>query len=307
MHLSFSSQFGIQLESDALLINGCPSGVSLSSAELLSALKRFYQSYNKAAAESLSLDQVKILSGVDAEKTNGQQIKIHLINAPDADQDYIHNATAQVMAGVVAQNYLGDDIRLRGALVQLGEHIVDRTEWSWAEVNNNALFSPNAKAAEFWGHFLEKVSSAGQSVGAVIELQACGIPEGWCGGSCASLDGDIARALMSIVGSKGVEMGAGFALAALTGSLCQDELEECGGVKRFKTNNAGGVMNGRSTGQDIVARFAVQPTMLLSGEDKPSHPCLGVSAVPVGEALLACVLAGAKMQKESNANLAAAS
>lgn len=299
MHQCFSSMFRINQDVDIVSIDGCPSGVALTAQDLLSALQRFFQSYNKEAAASLSLDKIKILEGVSDDVTTGQMIKLILQDCPNCDHAYVRQATGYVMAGAVARNYLGNDIRLRGALVQLGEHIVDRTEWSWSEVDNNALFSPNAKAATFWQHFLDQVGDAGQSVGAVIELQATGVPAGWTGGSCATLDGDIARALMSIKGAKGVEMGAGFALAAVTGTLCADQQEEStDGVIRFKTNNAGGVMNGHSTGQEIITRFAVQPTILKSGEDKPAHPCFGISAVPVGEALLACVLAGAKLQKE---------
>lgn len=308
MHQCFSSQFRVTQKSETTLIEGCPSGVSVTPQNILSGLKRFFTSYDPKAAEKLALDQIQITAGVENNKTTGEAISVLLKDCPDATHVYVQHAVANIIAGVVAQNYLGTSTQMRGALVQLGEHIVDRSEWSWSEVKNNALFSPNVKAATFWQHFLDTVGEAGQTVGAVIELQATGVPVGLSGGACATLDSEIARSLMSIVGAKGVEMGAGFALAALTGKLCKDQQEEStDGVVRFKTNKAGGVMNGLSTGQDIVVRFAVQPALHEEGEGKLSHACIGISAVPVGEALLACVIASAKLQKEMSADLAAAS
>ncbi len=307
MHQCFSSQFRMDQDSEIVTVSGCPSGIELDEADVLVALKRFFLSYNQNAAEKMNCDQIDFLEGVSGNKTTGQDIKLSFQDCADTQNEYIRQAVAHIMAGVVAQKYLGGPIRLRGALVQLGEHIVDRTDWNWAETEKNTLFSPNAKATEFWQHFLDQVASAGQSVGSVIELQAHGIPAGWSGGSCGALDGEIARALMSIVGAKGVEVGAGFALAALTGAMSQDQQKKTAdGVVSFKSNKAGGIVDGVSTGQDIIVRVAVQPTLLAVGDATPVHPCLGISAVPVGEAMLACVLAGAKLQNESQEDLAAA-
>lgn len=306
MHQSFCSHFKVNQDSDILSVEGCPAGIPLTKVELFAALKRFFESYSADATTALSTSHIDIVEGVSSDQTTGQTLRFRLENMPGEGDHYVRHAIAFVMAGVVGQNILGSNVRMRGALVQVGEHIVDRSDWSWAEVDNNKLFSPNAKAAEFWAHFLGQVSEAKQSVGAVIELQASGVPEGWSGNLGAPLDGELARALMSIMGAKGVEVGAGFALAALTGNLSQDKQEESAdGTVRFKTNKAGGIVGGRSTGQDIVARVAIEPTSLTANDNV--NPCYGISAVPLGEALLACVLAGSKLQKNSGGDLAAAS
>jgi chorismate synthase len=195
---------------------------------------------------------------------------------------------------------------VRGALIQIGPHKIDRTRWDWHEVERNPFFTPDAKAAEEWGDYLDDVRKSGSSCGAVIELVASGVPAGWGAPVYGKLDQDITAALMSINAVKGVEIGAGFSSAALSGEENADQIRIHHGKPEFLSNNAGGILGGISTGQEIVARFVVKPTssilasrqtVTVQGQDtdistKGRHdPCVGIRAVPVGEAMLAIVLA----------------
>lgn len=212
----------------------------------------------------------------------------------------------RVAAGAVARLVLGDGVQVRGALVAMGGHGVDRGRWDWAEVGRNPFFCPDAAAAAAWEGMLDGVRRAGSSVGAVIEIVAEGVPAGLGAPIYGKLDADIAGALMGINAVKGVEIGDGFAAAALHGEENADEMRMREGAVRFGSNHAGGVLGGISTGQAVVARFAVKPTSSISqarqsvdrdGGDvdivtKGRHdPCVGIRAVPVGEAMVACVLA----------------
>ncbi len=198
-------------------------------------------------------------------------------------------------------------MRVRGALVQIGKHRIDRARWDWEEVDRNPFFSPDAKIAALWESYLDEIRKAGSSVGAVIEVVAEGVPAGLGAPIYAKLDQEIAAGLMSINAVKGVEIGAGFASAAFTGEENADEMRAgSDGQPSFLSNNAGGVLGGISTGQPIVARFAVKPTSSIlnprrtvdkaGAEQEISttgrhDPCVGIRAVPVGEAMLAIVLA----------------
>ena len=214
---------------------------------------------------------------------------------------------ARVAAGAVARKVLGDAIQIRGAVIQIGPDAVDRNAWDWAETERNAFWSPDADAAARWEMDVDAARKAGSSLGAIVEVVARGVPAGWGAPVYGKLDADIAGALMGINAVKGVEIGAGFAAAALSGELNADEIRiGADGKPHFLSNNAGGVLGGISTGQDIVARLAVKPTSSIlksrrsitnSGEEttvstKGRHdPCVGIRAVPVAEAMLACVLA----------------
>jgi chorismate synthase len=212
---------------------------------------------------------------------------------------------ARVAAGAVARKVTAG-VSVRGALVQVGPHAINRDSWDWDQVDRNPFFCPDAKTAEIWADYLDEVRKRGSSIGAVIEVVASGVPPGWGAPVYGKLDQDIASAMMSINAVKGVEIGAGFAAAGLTGEDNADELRMDGDVPTFLTNNAGGILGGLSTGQDIVVRFAVKPTSSIliprrtvtaAGTDteivtKGRHdPCVGIRAVPVGEAMLAIVLA----------------
>ena len=212
----------------------------------------------------------------------------------------------RVAAGAIARKVV-PGLSVRGALVAIGEMAIDRANWDWNEVDNNPFFSPDAKAAETWARYLDEVRKSGSSVGAVIEVVADGVPAGLGAPVYGKLDQDIASALMSINAVKGVEIGNGFEAARIRGEENADEMRAGNdGRPVFLSNNAGGVLGGISTGQPVVARFAVKPTSSIlgpvkgvtrSGEDvdivtKGRHdPCVGIRAVPVGEAMLAIVLA----------------
>jgi chorismate synthase len=213
---------------------------------------------------------------------------------------------ARVAAGAIARKVV-PGMSVRAALVQMGPHAIDRGRWDWNEIGNNPFFCPDAKQAKFYEEFLDGVRKAGSSVGAVIEVVAEGVPAGLGAPVYGKLDADIAGALMGINAVKGVEIGDGFAAATLGGEDNADEMR-MGNDKRpvFLSNHAGGILGGISTGQPIVARFAVKPTSSILiprqtvdryGRDtevatKGRHdPCVGIRAVPIGEAMLACVLA----------------
>ena len=216
----------------------------------------------------------------------------------------------RVAAGAIARKVLDriyGKVIIRGALVQMGSQKIDRANWSWDEVNANPFFCPDAKAAAAWEDYLEGIRKSGSSVGAVIEVVAEGIPAGLGAPIYAKLDNELASALMSINAVKGVEIGDGFATAAMTGEENADEMRRANdGKPIFLANHAGGILGGISTGQPVVARFAVKPTSSIlsprktiekSGAEteivtKGRHdPCVGIRAVPVGEAMMACVLA----------------
>ncbi len=212
---------------------------------------------------------------------------------------------ARVAAGGVARKVI-PMVEVRAALVQMGPHRINRDNWDWDQVNENPFFCPDAQAASDWENYLDGIRKAGSSCGAVIEVVASGVPAGWGAPVYGKLDQDIASAMMSINAVKGVEIGNGFEAAAITGEENADEIRMKGNQPEFLSNHAGGILGGISSGQDVVCRFAVKPTSSIltprrtvtsGGEEtdiitKGRHdPCVGIRAVPVGEAMMAIVLA----------------
>lgn len=212
----------------------------------------------------------------------------------------------RVAAGAVARKILGDEIKIQGFLTQIGSDQIDPEQFDADEVERNPFWSPDAKAAARWTALLDQTRKAGSSLGAVIEVRASGVPAGLGEPIYDKLDADLAKAMMSINAVKAVEIGAGMAAAGLSGIDNADEIRMIDGKATFMSNHAGGVLGGISTGQDIVVRFAVKPTSSIltprqtvdqAGQDteivtKGRHdPCVGIRAVPVGEAMMACVLA----------------
>ena len=211
----------------------------------------------------------------------------------------------RVAAGAVARKVLGPDIVIHGALRQVGEHSVSDSKWDWNEVDNNAFNCPDADTVALWSDYLDGIRKAGSSVGAVIEVHASGVPAGWGAPIYGKLDADLAASMMSINAVKGVEIGSGFGAAALQGAESADEMLPGNDGPNFSANHNGGVLGGISSGQDIVVRFVVKATSSIltarntvdtSGNatevvTKGRHdPCVGIRAVPVGEAMMACVL-----------------
>ena len=213
---------------------------------------------------------------------------------------------ARVAAGAIARKIV-PGLTVRAALIQMGPHAIERGNWDWDEVRRNDFFCPDAQAAAFYAEYLDGLRKAGSSIGAVIEVVAEGVPPGLGAPVYGKLDADLAAALMSINAVKGVEIGDGFATATLRGEENADEMRPGNeGAPVFLSNHAGGILGGISTGQPVVCRFAVKPTSSIlapratvtrTGEateitTKGRHdPCVGIRAVPVGEAMVACVVA----------------
>ncbi|MGB9153594.1 MAG: chorismate synthase [Alphaproteobacteria bacterium] len=330
-----------------VVIDGCPSLIPLNEADIQPWLDKRKPGQSKFTSQRQEGDQVKILSGVFEGVTTGAPISLVIENTDARSKDYddikdkfrpghadytywvkygirdyrgggrssARETACRVAAGAVARKILGDKFSVRGAVVQIGPHKIDRAKWDWASINNNPLFCPDADAAPLWADYLDGVRKNGSSVGAIVEIIASGVPAGIGEPIYDKLDGDIARALMTINAVKGVEIGAGFASAELSGEENSDEMRMgSDGIPQFLSNNAGGILGGISTGQDITARFAVKPTssilnprqtINIAGQDtdiatKGRHdPCIGIRAVPVGEAMIACVLADHLLRQRS--------
>jgi chorismate synthase len=212
----------------------------------------------------------------------------------------------RVAAGAIARKILGPGIVIRGALIQIGPHAIDRARWEWDAIDDNPFWCPDRQMVQRWEGFLDETRKKGSSAGAVVEVVASGVPAGLGDPTADKLDAELAKAMMGINAVKGVEIGAGFAAAALSGEDNADEMRMQGGQVQFLSNRAGGILGGISTGQDIVLRFAVKPTSSIltprrsidiHGNEievstKGRHdPCVGIRAVPVGEAMMAVVLA----------------
>jgi len=321
------------------VVDGCPGRIPLTEADIQPWLDKRRPGQSRFTTQRQEPDQVKILSGVFEGRTTGTPIQLLIENTDQRSKDYgdiaekfrpghadyaywkkygirdyrgggrssARETACRVAAGAVARAILGSGVTIRGALVQVGPHTVDRSRWDWAEVDDNPFFCPDPVAAAQWAGYLDGIRKAGSSIGAVVEVVASGIPAGLGDPLYDKLDSDLARAMMTINAVKGVEIGDGFATAALTGAENADEMRRGpDGNPLFLSNHAGGILGGISTGQDIVVRFAVKPTSSIlvtrktvdiHGNDaeiitKGRHdPCVGIRAVPVGEAMMACVLA----------------
>jgi len=320
------------------VIDGCPPRIPLDVSDIQPWLDRRRPGQSKFTTQRQEADQVEILSGVFEGQTTGTPISLLIRNTDQRSRDYGDIATRyrpghadvaydmkygirdyrgggrssaretamRVAAGAVARKVLGQGVRIRGALIQVGPHAVDRARMDWDMVNANPLFCPDSSILPVWEDYLADIRKKGSSIGAVIEVVADGVPPGLGAPIYGKLDSDLAMALMSINAVKGVEIGEGFASACLTGEENADPMRMENGALRFASNHAGGVLGGISTGQPVVARFAVKPTSSIltpvpsvtrEGENvdvmtKGRHdPCVGIRAVPVGEAMMACVLA----------------
>ena len=326
------------------VVDGCPPRIPITAEEIQADLDKRRPGQSRFTTQRQEPDAVKILSGVFTDEASGKQvttgtpIALLIENVDQRSKDYsdikdkyrpghagytydvkygIHDyrgggrasareTAMRVAAGAIARKVV-PGLVVRGALVQMGPHKIDRSRWDWKEIGNNPFFCPDPVQAKFYESYLDEVRKAGSSVGAVIEIVAEGVPAGLGAPVYAKLDADIAGAMMSINAVKGVEIGDGFAVAELRGEDNADEMR-MGNERqpRFTSNHAGGILGGISTGQTIVTRFAVKPTSSILTPRKTvdrygneteimtkgrHDPCVGIRAVPVGEAMLACVLA----------------
>jgi len=321
------------------VVDGVPPRLALTEADIQPWLDKRRPGQSKFVTQRQEADQVRILSGVFEGQTTGTPVALHIENTDQRSKDYSEIAerfrpghadityelkygirdyrgggrssaretAMRVAAGAVARKVLGPDVRIRGALVQVGTDRVDRDAWDWSAVDDNAFFCPDRAAAARWEEQLLELRKSGNSVGAVIEVVADGLPPGLGAPIYGKLDAELAAALMSINAVKGVEIGDGFAAASLTGIDNADQMRmNADGTVAYLSNHAGGILGGISTGQPVVARFAVKPTSSIltpresvdrQGREvevltKGRHdPCVGIRAVPVGEAMMAIVLA----------------
>src|SRR6185437_12984792 len=326
------------------VVDGCPPRIPLNVEDIQRELDRRRPGQSRFTTQRQEPDAVKIMSGVFTDEKTGRQvttgtpIMLMIENVDQRSKDYseikdkyrpghagytydvkygLHDyrgggrasareTAARVAAGAVARKVV-PGLNVRAALVQMGPHKIDRTRWDWNEVGNNPFFCPDAQQAKFFESYLDGVRKAGSSVGAVIEVVADGVPPGLGAPVYAKLDAEIASALMGINAVKGVEIGDGFATAAMSGEDNADEMRMSNERKpRFLSNHAGGILGGISTGQQVVARFAVKPTSSILTPRKTvdrygnetevmtkgrQDPCVGIRAVPIGEAMVACVMA----------------
>ena len=324
------------------VVDGVPPRLGLAEADIQHWLDRRRPGQSRFTTQRQEPDQVEILSGVFEGETTGAPVSLMIRNVDARPRDYSEIASkyrpghadytydakygirdyrgggrasaretaSRVAAGAIARKVLSavvpSGVSIRGALVQIGDQPIDRANWDGSEIENNPFWCPDAAAAKRWESYLDEVRKAGSSVGAIVEVVASGVPVGLGEPVYGKIDAELAAAMMSINAVKGAEIGNGFAAAALTGEENADEMRIEGDRVAFTSNNAGGVLGGISTGQDLVVRFAVKPTSSIAtprqtvdtaGAEteiatKGRHdPCVGIRAVPVGEAMMAVVLA----------------
>lgn len=324
------------------IVEGCPPGLPLSEADLQRDLERRRPGKSRFTTARQEPDQVRILSGVFEGVTTGTPIGLQIDNTDQRSRDYgqikesfrpghadyvywkkygvrdyrgggrasARETAMRVAAGAIARKLLATiGIRIAGALIAMGEEKIDRSCWEWEEVERNPFFSPDAQAVPRFAALLDAIRVAGDSVGALLEVSALGVPLGFGEPVYDRLDADLAKALMSINAVKGVEIGSGMGVASGRGSVMADEMapdaDAPNGVG-FLSNHAGGILGGISTGQEIVARLAVKPTSSIripkrsvDVQGQPQQiitegrhdPCVGIRAVPVAEAMMALTLA----------------
>jgi chorismate synthase len=338
---TFGESHGVAI---GCVVDGCPPRIALTEADIQPYLDKRRPGQSRFTTQRRELDQVKILSGVFIDEATGEQvttgtpIALVIDNVDPRSKDYsdikdkyrpghadytydakygirdyrgggrqsARETATRVAAGAIARKIV-PGMTVRGALIQMGKHGIERARWNWDEVERNPFFCPDAEQAKFFEAYLDDIRKRGSSVGAVIEIVAEGVPVGLGAPIYGKLDGDLAAALMGINAVKGVEIGVGFAAAALSGEENADEIRIGNdGKPVFLSNNAGGILGGISTGQPIVCRFAVKPTSSILTprrtvdrygaeteiSTKGRHdPCVGIRAVPIGEAMVACVIA----------------
>ena len=321
-------------------VDGCPPGVKIDEAMIQHWLDKRKPGQNKFTTQRREPDQVKILSGVFEGQTTGTPVQLMIENTDQRSKDYgdimdkfrpghaditywqkygirdyrgggrssARETASRVAAGGLAREaikQIAPNVQITGYMTQIGPHKIDRANFDWSQIEQNPFWTPDAQAADDWAAYLDDLRKSGNSVGAVVEVVARGVPAGIGAPIYAKLDTDIASAMMSINAVKGVEIGEGMAAAELTGEANADEIFMGQNGPQYSSNHAGGILGGISTGQDIVVRFAVKPTSSIlttrktitkSGEEteiitKGRHdPCVGIRAVPVGEAMMACVI-----------------
>jgi chorismate synthase len=321
-------------------IDGCPPGINVTENLIQAFLDKRKPGQNKFTTQRKELDEVEILSGVFEGLSTGTPIQLIIKNTDQKSKDYsdiaekfrpghadltyflkygirdyrgggrssARETAARVAAGAVARlalESLAPNFKIYGYLTQMGHKKINITNFDFSNIPKNPFWCPDSTVVNEWENYLTELRKSGNSVGAVIEITATGVPSGLGAPVYAKLDTDLAAALMSINAVKGVEIGDGMSAATLTGSENADEIFFDGSNVTFNSNHSGGILGGISTGQDIITRFAVKPTSsilktkkTITMTGKPAEiltkgrhdPCVGIRAVPVGEAMVACVI-----------------
>ena len=323
-------------------VDGVPSKIKIKESDIQFFLDKRKPGSSKFVSQRKEEDKVKILSGIFENQTTGAPISFIIENKDQKSKDYkkfknifrpghadftyekkygirdhrgggrssARETAMRVAAGAIARKILssnlGKSFYIKGALIQLGSLHINRDNWDWSAVEKNSFWCPDNSIVKVWEKYLLEVRKNGSSVGAIIELEAGGIPIGLGEPVYDKLDADIAKALMSINAVKGVEIGSGFASSFIPGEESSDQMSVKKGKILFNSNNSGGILGGISTGQKIVARFVVKATSSILKKRNTitknkknttvsvggrHDPCVGIRAVPIGEAMLACVLA----------------
>jgi len=323
------------------VVDGCPPNIAISEKDIMEDMNRRRPGKSKFTSQRKESDKVKILSGLFQGRTTGTPISMIIYNNDAKSRDYesiknkfrpghadftylmkygirdyrgggrqsARETACRVAAGAIAKkvlkNILGKKFNIIGAVTNLGILGCNKKKWNNKEIRKNPFFCPDKKSVKLWERYLLAIRKAGSSCGAIIELRASGIPIGLGSPIYSKLDADIASALMSINAVKGVNIGEGMNSSFLSGEENSDEMIKAGKKIKFKSNKAGGILGGISSGQDIIASFAVKPTSSILKERKTidrkgkntkisvkgrHDPCVGIRAVPIGEAMMACVL-----------------
>ncbi|MGB0907238.1 MAG: chorismate synthase [Maricaulaceae bacterium] len=325
------------------VVDGCPPGLPLTEAEIQVFMDQRKPGTSRFVTQRKEPDAVRILSGVFESQTTGTPISLFIENTDQRSKDYSEIKTryrpghadmtydakygirdyrgggrssaretaTRVGAGAIARKVLGDDITIQGAVVAIGDRKIDPANADWSTRRDNPFWCPDPKAAKEWEDYLDAIRKDGNSVGALLEIRASGVPAGWGAPVYGKLDADIASGMMSINAAKAVEIGAGFAAAEWTGVQNADEIRMEDGKPKFLQNHSGGILGGISNGDDIIVRVAIKPTSSMltplrsidaDGNEidvrtKGRHdPCVGIRGVPVAEAMLAIVLADHKLR-----------
>ena len=323
------------------VVDGCPPMIQLNEKDIQIELDRRKPGQSKFTTQRKENDKVQILSGVFEGKTTGTPISMIIYNQDMRSKDYgdikdkfrpghadltyfkkygirdyrgggrssARETAARVAAGAIAKKVLeknfGKKFNVSGAVTQLGILGCDTSKWDKKFINKNPFFCPDKSMLKIWEKYLLGIRKAGSSCGAVIEVRANGIPAGLGAPIYSKLDMDLASAMMSINAVKGVNIGSGMNSAQLSGEENSDEISQNKNTLKFKSNNAGGILGGISSGQEIIVSFAVKPTSSILTSRKTVNkfgkntiisvkgrhdPCVGIRAVPVGEAMMNCVL-----------------
>ena len=320
------------------IIEGVPSKIKISERFIQKFLERRKPGQSKYTTQRKEGDKVKILSGVFDGVTTGTPISLIIYNQDTKSKDYeeikkkfrpghadftyfkkfgirdyrgggrasARETAMRVAAGAVAQKILGNKVKIRGALIQIGKKKIDEKRWNWQELENNDFFCPDKLTVPRWENYLKSVRKNGSSIGAIIQINVSGVPIGLGEPVFDKVEALLAKAIMSIPAVKGFEIGSGFKSAELRGEENADEIRILKDRISFKSNNSGGSLGGITSGQDIVIKFAVKPTSSILTKKKTidvdgknteirtkgrHDPCVGIRAVPIGEAMVAIVLA----------------